>query len=168
MRQIVADGIAANPDHYNEAFLDGKSNAEYQRWIMDDSSWGGAIELNILSGHFHVEIDVVNTQTSRIDQFSDETLRLTRRVLLIYDGIHYDALVLESADGLDRHTIFSTSDDEVLGMAQELAAEAQSSRQFTDVSTFRLRCLDCQVIVIGQKGAYQHTNETRHTNFGEI
>ena len=167
MRRVVAEAVAADPEQYNEAFLDNKSNAEYCRWIRDESNWGGAIELKILSGHFDVEIDVINGQTGRVDRFG-EGAGHRRRILLVYDGIHYDPLVLESADGVHRTTTFSTDDDEVLTLAVELGHEAKSSRQFTDVATFRLVCLQCRAVVTGETGARQHTTTTGHVNFGEI
>lgn len=167
MRRLIADSVAADPVRFNAAILDNKSNAEYCRWIVDESSWGGAIELNILSEHLGVEIAVVNSQTGRIDRFGEDA-NYPHRILLMYDGVHYDPLVLESADGSRRTTMFSTHDDEVMSMAMELGHEAKSSRQFTDVATFRLVCLQCRVIVTGQSGAVQHTKVTGHSNFGEI
>jgi ubiquitin thioesterase OTU1 len=47
MRQIIAMEVASDLDAYNEAML-GKPNAEYCAWIQQPSSWGGAIEVNIL------------------------------------------------------------------------------------------------------------------------
>ena len=47
-RQVIAEAVKADPHTYNEAFL-GKPTAEYARWILDASKWGGAIELSILS-----------------------------------------------------------------------------------------------------------------------
>jgi len=92
------------------------------------------------------------------------------RVLLVYDGIHYDPLELEleSVDGFSRTTVFSTEDDEILSQALELGHEAKSSRQFTDVGKFRLICLQCRVVVTGQNGAVEHTKITGHVSFGEI
>lgn len=40
--------MSKDPDTYSEGFL-GKSNAEYQCWILDSQKWGGAIELSILA-----------------------------------------------------------------------------------------------------------------------
>lgn len=47
-RQVIAKAVRENPDLYTEGFL-GKSNREYQAWILDKQRWGGAIELSILS-----------------------------------------------------------------------------------------------------------------------
>ena len=69
-------------------------------WILNskqDDSWGGAIELAILSSYFGLEIDVVNTQHSLINKFGEDQ-NYGQRILLIYDGIHYDRLYLEPFD----------------------------------------------------------------------
>jgi len=166
LRCIIADIVAADPVAYNEAFL-GQPNDEYCIWIKDESSWGGAIELSILSRYYGVEVDVIDTQTGRIDRFGQSD-NYNTRVLLIYDGIHYDPLVMESADGATVSTVFPTSDEAVLLQALEIGAEAKSCRQFTDVSNFSLRCLICQTLLRGQKDAMEHGRRTGHTNFGEV
>jgi len=55
----------------------------------------------------------------------------------------------------------------MLVAAQMLANEAKSSRQYTDVNRFSLKCLDCGVIMIGQTQAQEHAKLTAHTNFNE-
>lgn len=52
--------------------------------------------------------------------------------------------------------------------AEELAKEAKSSRQYTDVNKFTLKCLVCNTQMSGQIQAQQHAKTTGHTNFGEI
>lgn len=42
---------------------------KYIQWIQKPNSWGGAIELAILSSYFQVEIDSIDVQTGRIDKF---------------------------------------------------------------------------------------------------
>ena len=51
LRRVVADAIRADPARFSEAFL-GRANSEYCRWILEASSWGGAIELAVLSEHY--------------------------------------------------------------------------------------------------------------------
>lgn len=47
-RQVIAEAVTQDPSQYNEGML-GKPTAEYAKWILDPSKWGGAIELSILS-----------------------------------------------------------------------------------------------------------------------
>lgn len=64
-------------------------------------------------------------------------------------------------------TLFPTNDDRMLEAAQMLANEAKSSRQYTDVNRFTLKCMDCNCIMIGQTQAQEHAKSTAHTNFNE-
>lgn len=167
MRNLIAQIVASDPESYSEAIL-GKTNQEYCDWIRRDDTWGGAIEVSILSKFYQCEICVVDTQTVRIDRFGEDA-GYAKRVLLIYDGIHYDPLErrIPNSD-IPPQTIFSSSDDIVLAQALELADEARRKRQFTDVNRFTLRCMVCQKGLTGQVEAREHAKETGHTNFGEV
>ncbi len=167
MRGLIAQIVASDPTGYSEAVL-GKTNEDYCSWIRRDDTWGGAIEVSILSKFYQSEICVVDTQTVRVDRFGEDA-GYTKRVLLIYDGIHYDPLqkVMPNSD-IPAHTVFSTTDDIILAQALELADEARRKRQYTDVNRFALRCMVCQTGLVGQKEAREHAKETGHTNFGEV
>lgn len=65
-------------------------------------------------------------------------------------------------------TMFQIDDEGVFEQAEQLAKEAKSSRQFTDVNKFTLKCIQCDVHLIGQVEAQQHAKATGHTNFGEV
>lgn len=167
MRNLIAQIVASDPESYSEAVL-GKTNQEYCEWIRREDTWGGAIEVSILSKFYQCEICVVDTQTVRIDRFGEDA-GYAKRVLLIYDGIHYDPLERKIPNSdIPPQTIFSASDDIVLAQALELADEARRKRQFTDVNRFTLRCMVCQKGLTGQVEAREHAKETGHTNFGEV
>ena len=159
MRELVSGIVCSDPDTYSEVVL-GKTNESYCIWILDSSSWGGAIEISILTKHYAVEIAVVDTQSVRIDRFGEDQ-GYSERIYLMYDGIHYDPLVKFN------QTVFSTTDDLVMCQALSLAAEAKQMRQYTDVKNFSLRCLICQKALRGQDEAQQHAKESGHINFGE-
>uniref|UniRef100_UPI00398E7B09 ubiquitin thioesterase OTU1 n=1 Tax=Pristiophorus japonicus TaxID=55135 RepID=UPI00398E7B09 len=167
MRNLIAQIVASDPNSYTEAVL-GKSNWDYCNWIQQSDTWGGAIEISILSKFYQCEICVVDTQTVRVDRFGED-IGYTKRVLLIYDGIHYDPLERQFEDPeTPPQTIFSTADAVVLAQALELADEARRKRQFTDLNRFTLRCIICQRGLVGQVEAREHAKETGHTNFGEV
>lgn len=170
LRKIIAETVAKDPDLYNEGFL-AKPNKLYCTWILDDEHWGGAIELSILSKHFKIEIVAIDTQNSRLNRFGED-MNYDKRIVLIYDGIHYDPVVLEPLDLTKSRTrpqtIFKTSVDSILAMALELAKEAKASHQYTDVHNFTLKCLDCNAGLKGQAAARQHAKTTGHVNFDEI
>lgn len=94
MRKIIAQQVAGDPISYNEGML-GKPNEEYCEWIQKPESWGGAIEVSILSNFYGIEIDVVDIQNSIINRFGEDK-NYGLRVFLLFDGIHYDPLYMES------------------------------------------------------------------------
>ncbi|XP_022178795.1 ubiquitin thioesterase OTU1 [Myzus persicae] len=166
MREIIANAVKDNQIEFSEAVL-GKPNEDYCEWIRNPNSWGGAIEVSILSNFYGIEIAVIDTQSGSISKFGEDK-DYPHRVFLIYDGIHYDPLYLESpfTPG-EIQTLFPTNDDRMLDAAQMLANEAKSSRQYTDVNRFTLKCLDCGCIMIGQTQAQEHAKLTAHNNFNE-
>ncbi|XP_013400633.1 ubiquitin thioesterase OTU1 [Lingula anatina] len=166
MRQKIAKAVSDDPVTYNEAFL-GRKNDSYCAYILSDDTWGGAIELSIFSKLLQLEIDVVDTQTGRIDRFGEDKFYRTR-VLLIYDGTHYDPLMMESIDASQPpQTRFPITNDVVLSQAMEIAAEAKASRNYTDTSKFTLKCSACEIGLVGQNEATEHAQLTGHTNFCE-
>ena len=59
MREVIASVVSSDPAKYCEAYL-GRTNADYTRWIQTKEAWGGAIEVQILSEYFQVQIVVVS------------------------------------------------------------------------------------------------------------
>lgn len=92
LRKVVQSTVAADPFTFNDGFL-GRENAEYQEWIMNPQHWGGAIELYILSKHFGCEISAFDIQTQRVDTYGQDE-GFTQRCMVVYDGLHYDALAV--------------------------------------------------------------------------
>ncbi|XP_022197910.2 ubiquitin thioesterase OTU1 [Nilaparvata lugens] len=167
MREIIAKSVADDPENYSEAIL-GKPNRDYCNWILKPDSWGGAIELAVLSKFYGIEIAVVDTVNAIINRFGEDQ-NYDHRAFLIFDGIHYDPLYMETLDhNSSIQTIFPRNDDRILQEAEQLAIEAKSSRQYTDVNKFTLLCRDCDVKLSGSRAATTHANETGHTNFSEI
>ncbi|XP_022231020.2 ubiquitin thioesterase OTU1 [Drosophila obscura] len=166
MRHIIAQEVSADTTQYSDAVL-GKSNAEYCAWIQKADSWGGAIEVSILSNYYGIEIDVVDIQNAIINRFGEDK-NFGLRVFLLFDGIHYDPLYMETLQNSVPATIFPVEEMGVYQQAEQIANEAKSSRQFTNVDKFTLRCMDCDVMLVGQVQAQEHAKSTGHTNFGEI
>ena len=169
LRQMVADAVLSDPFTYNEAFL-GKPTDEYATWILNPASWGGQIELSIFSRVLRVEIAAFDVIRDRFDVYGTED-KYKRRIMVIYDGIHYDALAFCFDPSLPEEmdvVQFSPKDSVVMERAKALCAEQHRARQFTDTSNFTLRCLVCQEGLVGQKGAQEHAEKTGHTNFAEF
>jgi len=177
IRKIVAEVVRSDRTTYTEAVL-GKSNKDYCRWILNDDSWGGAIELSILSSFFGLELAVVDAQSGRIDRFGEDCA-YPARGFLFFNGIHYDPLILEEPRYRDEYnsvksgimeirTVFASTDERIMEMARELGEEAKQAGEYTDVQQFVLRCLVCNTGLTGQHEALQHAKDTGHSNFNEV
>lgn len=166
-RSRIASVVLSNPTKYTTTFLE-KSPEEYATWIQCDSSWGGAIELSILSEVFQLEIVALDIQSLRSDQFGQDQNYRTR-IFILYDGTHYDPVYLDPADSnLPIQTIFETTDMVAYEKALTLAGEYNRSRQYVDLHNFKLRCITCNQGFTGSKSAREHAEKTGHGNFGEV
>ncbi|XP_077243620.1 OTU-like cysteine protease family protein [Tasmannia lanceolata] len=172
LRQVIAATVASDTTKYSEAFL-GKPNEDYCAWILDSEKWGGAIELSILADYYGREIAAYDIQTTRCDLYGQEK-KYPERVMLIYDGLHYDALAMSPSDEAPEEfdqTIFTVHKDRTIGaiegLSLNLVKDAHRKRSFTDTASFTLRCGVCQIGVIGQKEAAEHAQATGHVNFQE-
>ncbi|KAJ3416929.1 Mitochondrial carrier protein ymc2 [Chytridiales sp. JEL 0842] len=169
LRQVIANAILQNPFDYNEAIL-GKSIESYTSWIQKPNSWGGAIELAIFADHYKTEICSIDVANLRADRFG-EGKGYERRVVVMYTGIHYDAVVVTPAEGAPQEfdvTSFDVADgDEVLDAAVRLASVLKQQKKFTDLANFTLKCGICAKGLKGQKEAQAHAMETGHAQFTE-
>lgn len=166
LRKLIAECVQKDPQTYNSAFL-GQENADYCRWILNPDHWGGAIELSILSQYYGIEIVAVDTINLRLNKFGEDK-DYDQRIFLIYDGIHYDPLKYEPADGRSPiSTVFPTSETRLLADALQVAKEAKQSKQYTDVQNFTLKCLVCGTKLTGQSQAQAHAKQTGHVKFDE-
>ncbi|KAI0495200.1 hypothetical protein KFK09_025350 [Dendrobium nobile] len=96
------------------------------------------------------------------------------RVMLLYDGLHYDALAMSPSDNAPAdfdQTVFTVNYDGTIGPVEglvlNLVKDAQRKRRFTDTANFTLRCGVCQIGFVGSKEAVQHAQATGHINFQE-
>lgn len=167
LRSTVAETIQSNPDVYSSAILE-QPRDDYCRWIKDETSWGGAIEMSILSKHFDIEICSIDLGNLRIDHFNEGQ---NKRCFLVYSGIHYDTIALSAGDNASPEfdtTVFDASDSLVLEKALVLCRMLQERNYYTDVAAFRLHCNTCGAILTGEKGAKEHTSRTGHSDFSQV
>lgn len=173
LRSVVAQTIQSQPDLYTEGMLE-KKPVDYCRWIQREDSWGGGIELSILSQHFDIEICSINVQDCRVDKFNEGK---PTRCILVYSGIHYDVCAVTPFSGaepeFDRKVfeVMNVDGEEIDGGAVDGAVELcrglQKRHYFTDTHGFALKCNQCGQSGNGQKWAVQHANSTGHGDFGE-
>ena len=173
LRSVVAQTIQAKPEFYTKGMLE-KEPTDYCKWIQREDSWGGGIELSILSQHFDIEICSLNVQDLRIDRFNEGK---STRCILVYSGIHYDVCAVSPFTGaepeFDRKVfeVVRTGDEEMDGGALEAARELckvlQGRHYFTDTHGFSVKCNQCGQSGKGQDWAVQHARSTGHGDFGE-
>lgn len=167
LRSIVAETIQKDPITFNKAVLDNKDPDRYCKWIRSQDSWGGQIELLILSQHFGVEICSIDVQSLRLDRYNEGA---PKQCILVYSGIHYDTIALSFPGEPPEKDLKQFEDfvkEEVLPKALELCGKLQERHYFTDTSGFQLQCTDCGAKLVGERGAQQHAAATGHYNFGE-
>lgn len=169
-RQIVADTIRQSPDFYSEVVL-GRPVEDYCSWIVKAESWGGAIELGILSKYLGIRINCFDVELGSMMVFQDESAQALKYIVLVYSGIHYDCVVenakLTESKAGDKGTWTGSEPQIVLG-SEKLVKLLQSRNYTTNTTTFRVRCLDCYEVLVGESGAQKHANGYGHYRFGEV
>ncbi|KAH8917108.1 OTU-domain-containing protein [Atractiella rhizophila] len=183
LRQVVVDHIKEDPFTYSEAML-GQSPESYIKAISSPQTWGGAIELSIISKHYRVRLATLDVGTGTLITFGEDEPTFQEIGILVYSGIHYDAVTLSPIPppstppkptyppedmGFDT-TQFSLGDFEIFYLPRlqsQMLSDLRSKRYWTDTSTFSLKCERCGIGLVGEKEARQHAKETGHTDFGE-
>lgn len=125
LRALCAQIVLENPHKYTAAFLGTPTTEQYYAWISDKDTWGGAIEIRILSDYFNTEIISFDTCTTREDRFGEDQGHTTRS-LIIYTGNHYDVLALAPHYGAPEsqdQVVFSSSDTNILQKARAYVQE---------------------------------------------
>lgn len=170
LRDIVASTVEANPQTYDELVL-GRTPAKYCEWIRKEDAWGGAIELGILSKYLNVRINCFDVELGRSMVFQDEEHVPAKFVCLIYSGIHYDCFVTNQALTQSKTGDvggWSENEDAILHASATLVSHLQKRNYTTNTTTFRVRCLECYEILVGEMGATNHANSKGHFRFGEV
>lgn len=182
----MAGYILEHPAEYNKAIL-GDDPHVYTSRMRKMDTWGGAIELSILSDIYNLEISSIDVKVSsqclhlqrrRLAKWHVQSLRVDRfgegksnRVIILYSGIHYDriAFCMDLSYPVEVDvTRWPTDDDEVLQKARELALQLQRLHYYTDTTDFVIKCEICNWIGQGARQAAQHEKETGHGQFGEM
>ena len=99
-------------------------------------------------------------------------------ILLIYSGIHYDAVTYTPLEPVaasvypydlsyDQTQFSRTQDNYALPAATELAVKLKAKHYYTDTAGFTLKCEICKTALKGEKDAQIHAREAGHTSFSE-
>ena len=161
IRDIITSEIRSNPEDYNAAIL-GKDPEEYCKWISNKETWGGGIELSILSKFFHVQIGVADIQFITIEYFGN----YDKCIYLLYNNIHYDVFYKEENGKITG--VFDSNDANVKQEIMDICMQLQSQENYVDTANFSLKCMECGFLLKGQNEVIEHTKKTGHINYGEI
>lgn len=174
LRNVVTNYINDDPELYSDLIL-GRPRNEYCEWIKKKESWGGAIELGILADWFKVRIVCIDVELGNFIRFENEKETPDKFIILIYSGIHYDVLAMNDELSLENKSsdvaqwaIEDEHEEDILTASQKLCKLLQNKDYSTNTTTFRVRCLDCYQVLVGEMGASKHAEETGHLNFGEV
>lgn len=128
-RLMIADYI--NDNEIDENIL-GMTKQSYREKIIQPDTWGSAIELSIFSKIFNIQIASMDVESSRVDIFG-ELEDYSTRIYVIYNGVHYDPLVMNLGDesSLDTDiTIFTPDDYEKFIMFKEYVQSFKNKGDF--------------------------------------
>ena len=161
IRSIITSEIRANPDKYTSAVLD-KNPEEYCKWISNKETWGGGIELSILSKFFQIQIAVVDIQFITIEYFGN----YDRCIYLLYNNIHYDVFYREKNGKITG--IFNSSDHQVKNEIMDICLELQKHQKYADSTLYSIECTECGLLINGQNQVIEHTKKTGHIHFKQV
>ena len=161
IREIIIAEIMSNPEEYNSAIL-GKNPEDYCKWISNKETWGGGIEISILSKFFQVQIAVADIQFITIEYFGN----YDKCIYLLYNNIHYDVFYKEENGKITG--IFNSNDAKVKQEIMDICMQLQNREIYVDTKNFSLKCMQCGFLMKGQNEAVDHSKKTGHINFSEI
>jgi len=161
IRSIISSEILENQNEYNQAVLE-KSPEDYAEWILYNDSWGGGIELSILSKYFHIKIAVVDIQNIVFEYFGEyEDI-----IYLLYNNVHYDVFYNEKEN--EHPGVFKSNDEKIKNEIMEICKILQKHNKYLDVKSFNIKCMDCNFLMKGQDDVVEHSKKTGHVNFSQV
>lgn len=129
LRQRCVDVVLSRPDMYNQETI-GSPNEQYASWLSQKDSWGGAVELQILSTFYQTEIIALDLESSTMQHFGNEEGYNTRG-FVVYTGNHFDCIAMNptynSPSERDDQVLFNVSDETVVTRAQRFVNEEREN-----------------------------------------
>ena len=169
-RLTIVDFIKEN-NEITDDFL-GMPREEYINKMEDTNCWGGAIELKLFSDILEIQIASIDIQSGRVDIFG-ETKDYSRRIYILYNGIHYDPLVMNFEGNEEKFdsdiTIFEPEDYDKLIKFQNLAEKLKLEGKFVDLNNINnYRCCKCNEEFQDEKDVMLHGQNNDHWEFEEV
>ena len=164
-RQIIIDYLLDNK--FNENLLDQPKN-QYIEFIQNPKNWGGALEVRMFCEIFQKQIVCIDVKTNRADIYGEDK-KYDHTIYLLYNGIHYDPLVMNfdiTADPSTDITIFDSTDLETFEIMKCLLLEYKNQGDY--VEFYNLQCKDCNEKFKNENDAVEHSINFNHWNFNQI
>ncbi|KAG8345711.1 putative OTU like cysteine protease [Trypanosoma vivax] len=131
LREECASVLEQNAGMFTGKGLLDKPVHEYIKWIRSPSSWGGAVELHILSFLTGIEIVALDLKSCHMECFGEGS-GYTVRCFLAYTGQHFDAMAMNatynSPNESEDQVLFNVRDANVVKRAKQFV-EAESARK---------------------------------------
>lgn len=163
LRKAVSEEILADHETYSDAVLD-KPNKEYAKWILKKDSWGGGIEIAILSKRLEVAIYVLDMDAQQFERFNEE--QFDQFIVIMFTGVHYDAVELD-----DGKTVFDKRDtfytELILAGALQIAQQMKQTGHSFNTRKDKIICNTCQKTMTGEREVAKHAESTGHVDFGQ-
>ncbi|SMN20065.1 similar to Saccharomyces cerevisiae YFL044C OTU1 Deubiquitylation enzyme that binds to the chaperone-ATPase Cdc48p [Maudiozyma saulgeensis] len=164
LRERVAKEIMQDKDTYNEAIL-GKSPQSYMNWILQKDSWGGGIEIAILSKVLGVAVYVLDIDALKFEKFNED--KYDEFIIILFSGVHYDAI-----ESTTKKTVFNVRTDEalcqmVLACSLEIASKMKKGGKSFNSQKANIICNICHKTFVGEREISKHAESTGHTDFGQ-
>lgn len=129
LREHVASEIRTQPARYTQVYL-GMPPDEYIASILQEGVYGGETEILILAQLYQTTIVVVSLQGLTLLAYapSEYTTEERRRIYVLYNGQHYDAIVEDMSDGQLRTAFLDSEAEEVDRRVLDLARAEKEKR----------------------------------------
>ncbi len=164
-RQIIIDYLL--DDKFDNNLLDQPKD-KYIEFIQNPKNWGGALEVKMFSEIFQKQIVCIDVKTNRADIYGEDK-NYYQRIYLLYNGIHYDPLVMNfdiTADPSTDITIFNSNDLETFELMKCLLLEYKNQGDF--IEFYSLECKGCNEKFKNENEALDHSINYDHWEFKQI
>jgi ubiquitin thioesterase OTU1 len=164
-RNIIVEYLLDN--EFDSNLLD-QPKPQYIDFIQDIKNWGGALEVKMFSEIFHIQIVCIDVKTNRADIYGEDK-NYDRRIYLLYNGIHYDPLVMNfdiTSEPFTDITIFDSDNNEVFELMKCLLLEYKNNGEFVEFNS--MQCNDCNEKFKNENDALDHSLNYHHWNFKQI
>jgi len=167
-RMMIVEYLQNN--NYEDCIL-GMPQQEYINQIQELTAWGGQIETRILSDILKIQIVVIDVQTNK-DYIYGEDKKFPKRIYILYNGIHYDPLIMNFCDGASNEsdiTIFDSNNNNILTKFKTYCKKFKDLGDFCDLSQLKnFECEDCNEQFRSESDALVHAQNTDHWTFKQI